>query len=322
MSLSSRKRKNNTTSCPEMKPLPAIALLVVFLLPEGLPAQEIFLKNGSSFPLKNPRRQGDMLLLSVTTPGATGSGEIGYKLTDVEKVEMPMPPALDAARSQLYLGKPAEALTTIKPAFDAVNPLRGISGSNWEETALLYAGALQAGGQTREAITILEQFEGVSPSGSPSREIARVRLAGLKTPLETAQVVGIADKALAAKLGSDVAAEANTVAGDAYLASKNFDDALNRYLKVVIFCPSDRWLGARSLLGAAKAMGSLNEKKNCVRTLREITISYPGSPQAEAAAKMMAAGGKEYEELAAEIDQDAASAKQRLIEASAAQNSN
>ena len=304
-----------------MNPLHLIALVAAALVPEQLPAQEVFMKNGSRFQLKNPRRQGDMLFLSVTAPGAAGTGEVGYKLVDIDKVDMPVPAAVDAARTQLYTGKPAEATKTIKPAFDAVGPLRGIAGSNWEELALMYAAALQAAGQTPEAIVILEQFEGACPNGSPRREIARVRLAGLKTPLETSAVVGVADKAIAAKLGGSVAAEANTVAGDAFLASKSFDEALNRYLKVVIFCPGDRWLGARSLLGAAKAMGSLNEKKNCVRALREIASSYPGSPQAEAAAKMMAAGGKDYELLASAIDGDESGAKQRLIDASAGQPS-
>lgn len=302
-----------------MNPLLLIALVAAVLVPEQLLAQEVFMKNGSRFPLKNPRRQGDMLFLSVTAPGAAGSGEVGYKLVDIDKVEMPVPAAVDAARTQLYTGKPAEATKTIKPAFDAAGPLRGIAGSNWEAVALMYAAALHAAGQIPEAIVILEQFEGACPNGSPRREIARVRLAGLKTPLETSAVVGIADKAIAAKLGGEVAAEANTVAGDAFLASKSFDEAMNRYLKVVIFCPGDRWLGARSLLGAAKSMAALDEKKNCVRTLREITSSFPGTPQAEAAAKMMADGGKDYAVFAAELDEDETAAKKRLTEASAAQ---
>lgn len=304
-----------------MKRLPLICLCVAIFVPDSLTAQELFLKNGSRFAVKNPRRQGDMLFLSVVGPGGVGSAEVGYKLSDIEKADMPAPPALNSARSLLFSGKPAEAAKAIKPAYDEVSPLRGIPGSNWDEVALMYAAALQAGGQIPQAVAILDQFDASTPKGSPAREIARVRLAGLKSPQDIQVVTGIADQAIATKLGAGVDAEANAVAGDAFLANKSFDEALTRYLRVVIFCPGDRWLGARSLLGAAKAMAALNEKKNCVRTLREISSSYPGSPQAEAAAKMMAAGGNDYALLATDLDNDEAAAKQRLIDASAEQPS-
>lgn len=303
-----------------MKRLLLLILISAVLLPGGLMAQEVFMKNGSRFVLKNPRRQGDMLFLSVVAPGGTGSAEVGYKVGDVERVDLPPPTAINTARSLLFVGKAAEAVKAIKPAYDELSPLRGIAGSNWDEAGLMYAAALQAGGQNAEAITVLELFDANTPKGSPANEIARVRLAGLKSPKDAQAVVKIADSAIAAKLANAVTAEANTAAGDALLAGRSFDEALTRYLRVVIFCPGDRWLGARSLLGAAKAMGSLGEKKNCVRTLREIATSYPGTPQADAAAKLLADGGNDYAALAAEIDRDEAEAKKRLLEASAAES--
>ena len=83
------------------------------------------MKNGSRFVLKNPRRQGDMLFLSVVAPGGTGSAEVGYKVGDVEKVEMPPPTAINTARSLLFVGKAAEAVKAIKPAYDELSPLLG-----------------------------------------------------------------------------------------------------------------------------------------------------------------------------------------------------
>ncbi|MEI8313091.1 MAG: hypothetical protein WCH98_20270 [Verrucomicrobiota bacterium] len=302
-----------------MKHLFLFCLIAAVLHSGCVQAQEIFMKNGGKFTIKNPRRQGDMIFLSVVGPGAAGSAEVGYKLADVEKVEMPSPPGLASARSLLFTGKTAEAAKAIKPAFDELSPLRGFPGSNWEEVALLYAATLQAGDRIPEAIAILDQFEAIAPEGSSARQIAKVRLAGLKTPQNSQAVVSIADQIIAAKPGAGVEAEANTAAGDAFLANKKFDEAMTRYLRVVIFCPGDRWLGARSLLGAAKSMAALDEKKNCVRTLREITSSFPGTPQAEAAAKMMADGGNDYAVFAAELDEDETAAKKRLTEASAAQ---
>ena len=269
-----------------MKRLSLICLCAAIFVPDSLTAQELFMKNGSRFAVKNPRRQGDMLFLSVVGPGGVGSAEVGYKLGDIEKAEMPAPPALNSARNLLFIGKPAEAAKALKPAYDEISPLRGIPGSNWDEVALMYAAALQAGGQIPQAAAILDQFDASTPKGSPTREIARVRLAGLKSPQDIQVVTGIADQAIATKLGAGVDAEANTVAGDAFLANKSFDEALTRYLRVVIFCPGDRWLGARSLLGAAKA-----------------------------------AGGNDYALLATDLDNDEAAAKQRLIDASAEQPS-
>ena len=305
-----------------MKRLVYCVLFVCFVLPGAALAQEVFMKNGSRFALKNPRRQGEMLFLSVATPGGAGSAEVGYKVSDVEKVEMPPPNAITSARSALFLGKAAEAIKLIKPVYDELGPLRGIPGSNWDEAGLIYAAALQGAGQNADASTVLEQLVSNGQKGSASYEIARVRLAGLKSPPDAAAAVKIADEVLAAKPGNEVEAEANASAGDALLAGRNFDEALTRYLRVVIFCPGDRWLGARSLLGAAKAMASLDEKKNCVRTLREISSSYPGTPQADAAAKMMAAGGSDYAALAAEIEQDEVEAKKRLLDASGTPSQN
>jgi len=302
-----------------MKASLPLSLLVAVAMPAGLHAQEIFLKNGSQFTLKNPKREGDKITIEVTGPGGTGSARLGYNVSEIDRAEMPPQPALDSARTLLFAGKPAEAASAIFSAFGDLSPLRGVAGSGWDEAALLYAAALQSSERAKEAIPILEQVVASYPKTSASHHIAAVRLAALRDLQNPDEVVRTADEAIAAKLGSDVVAEANAAAGDALLFNKSYEPAMNRYLKVVVFSPGDRWLGARSLLGAAKAMGALNEKKSCVRALRDIATAYPGTPQAEAARKMLTNGGKEYGLLAVEIDNDEAEAKKRLIEASVQQ---
>ena len=299
-----------------MKAALPLCLLVAAALPAGLCAQELFLKNGSQFPIKNPQRKGEMLFFDVVGPGGIGSAQVGKNVSDIERAQMPPNPAVDSARSLLFSGKPAEAATAIKPVFDALNPLRGIPGTGWEEVAALYTAALQASERAQEAIPILEQIVAIYPKILPAVQIATLRLAGLKNAQNPQEVARIADEVIAMKPGSDIVAEANVTAGDVLLANKSYEQSLTRHLKVVVFSPNDRWLGARSLLGAAKAMASLNEKKNCVRALREIINSYPGTPQAETAKKLMAAGGKNYADLSTEIEKDEADAKKRLIEAS------
>jgi len=294
-----------------------LCLFVATALPTGLRAQEIFLKNGSQFPIKNPQREGEKIMIDVVGPGGGGSARMGYKVGDIDHAEMPPNPAVDSSRALLFSGKPSEAATAIKPAFDALSPLRGIPGSGWEDVALLYAAALQSSERAQEALSLLEQIVAAYPQTLPTVQIATIRLAGLKNAGNPQEVVRIADELIAAKPGADVVAEANVSAGDVLLANKSYDESLLRHLKVVVFSPNDRWLGARSLLGAAKAMAALNEKKNCVRALRDVANSYPGTPQAEAAKKMMAAGGKNYAALAVEIEKDEADAKKRLIDASA-----
>lgn len=303
-----------------MKAALPLCLLLVAALPAGLCAQDIFLKNGSQFTLKNPKREGDKITIEVVGPGGAGSARLGYNVSDIDHAEMPPLPAVDTSRTLLFSGKPAEAASAIKAAFDELSPLRGVAGSGWDEAALLYTAALQSSERAQEAIPVLEQIVASYPKTSSAYHIAAVRLAALKSGKDPQEAVRVADEAIAAKLGSNVVAEANAAAGDALLASKSYEPAMSRYLKVVVFSPSDRWLGARSLLGAAKCMGALNEKKSCVRALRDIATSYPGTPQAEAARKMLTAGGKPYGLLAVEIDNDEAEAKKRLIEASAQQS--
>jgi tetratricopeptide (TPR) repeat protein len=298
-----------------------LCLLVQAILPAGLFAQEIILQNGSRFPINNPTRKGEILFIDVLAPGATSAMQMGKKMSEIKMAEMPPNPAVAAARSLLYAGKLAESATAIKPVFDSLSPLCGIPGAGWEDAALLYAAALQASGRVKEAVPILEQIVASYPKTLPAVQIATIRLCGLKNVQSPQEVVRVADELIASKPGAEVVAESNLAAGDALLANRNYEQSLNRHLKVVVFSPTDRWLAARSLLGAAKAMASLNEKKNCVRTLGEIISSYPGTPQAEAAAKLLSDGGKTYADLAVEIQNDEADAKKRLIEASAGSRS-
>jgi len=301
-----------------MKSSLPLCLLVVAIFPAGLSAQEIILENGSRFPIKNPQRKGEMLFIDLLAPGTTSAMQMGKKVSEIKMAEMPHNPAVDSAHSLLYSGKSAEAAAAIKPVFDSLTPLCGIPGAGWEDVGLLYSAALQSGERGREAIAILEQIVATYPKTLPSVQIATIRLSALKNAQSPQEVVRAADELIASKPGAGVVAEANVAAGDVLLANKSYEQSLNRHLKVVVFSPNDRWLAARSLLGAAKAMAAIDEKKSCVRALREINTSFPGTPQAEAASKMLSDGGKTFADLAVEIQNDEADAKMRLIEASGA----
>ena len=272
--------------------------------------------NGSHFAIKNPKRKGDMLFIDVVGPGGIGSAQVGKNVSEIERAEMPPNPIVESSRALLYAGKPSETATAIRTTYDTLSPLRGVAGAGWEDVALIYTAALQSCERSQEAVPILDQIVESYPKTTAAAQIASIRLAGLKNPQAPQEVVRVADGVIAAKPEPGVVAEANVTAGDALLASKRYEESLTRHLKVVVFSPSDRWLGARSLLGAAKAMAALNEQKSCVRALREILTSYAGTPQAEAAKKMLAAGGKNYETLTEEIARDEAESKKRLKEAS------
>jgi len=292
-----------------MKILPAICCLLVGLVasPISVQAQELLLKDGRTVPAKKAVQESGQV--KVTDENGQVSG---YPLAEVERIEMVRPPALDDSRALLDAGKTAEAGVAIQALYSQLSGLRGIPGSPWPEATLLYAASLVSEGKQKEADTVLSQLAASVPRDSSDFQVAALRLTGIRAEKNPEDAVRIADAALAKKLGTSINAEANVVKGDGYFFRKKYEEAVTAYLKVVIFSPGDRWLGARSMLGAAKCLAALGEKKDAVRTLNEILVSYSGTSAAVEAKKLLDEGGPAFVKLLDEVKKEEAEAQRKL----------
>lgn len=96
-------------------------LLLLMLAVTGFraPAQNIILKDGKVIASKGLRREGETILATIDIPGAAGqparTGEIGYQVSQILKLDFPEPAQLRAAPDLIAQGKGAEALAQLEP---------------------------------------------------------------------------------------------------------------------------------------------------------------------------------------------------------------
>src|ERR1700730_15111573 len=90
-----------------------LLILLMILIASRSSAQTITLQTGQKIETQGVRRDGDMVLGKVQI--GTGSGEVGYHLAQITKVEFPEPRALKAASEFLIQGQPDKGLAEINP---------------------------------------------------------------------------------------------------------------------------------------------------------------------------------------------------------------
>src|SRR4051812_41468195 len=85
-----------------------ILLLLMILIGPAARAQDIFLKSGQRITTEGVRRDGDVVMGKVQV--GTGSGEVGYQLAQIARVDFPEPGALKVAAELLAAKQPDKAL--------------------------------------------------------------------------------------------------------------------------------------------------------------------------------------------------------------------
>src|SRR5437868_5501746 len=111
-------------------------------------AQNITLQTGQKIETQGVRRDGDMVMGKVQV--GTGSGEVGYHLAQIAKVEFPEPAALKSASEFLVQGQPDKALAEINPVVAYYGPFKdvpGYSGQCMDRQRRRFAGAKRLGGR-------------------------------------------------------------------------------------------------------------------------------------------------------------------------------
>ena len=111
-----------------------LLLLALSLALAGMaPAQNILLKDGRTIVVKSLRRQGDQIIATQevqTSPNAApSSGEFGYPISQIEKLDFPEPGALKQASDLLTVGKGTEALAALEPVVRYYEAFRDAPGS-------------------------------------------------------------------------------------------------------------------------------------------------------------------------------------------------
>lgn len=281
-------------------------LVLCWALAGSAGAQNILLKDGKTIVSKGLRRQGDTIMATVentlpasgTEPAKVVTGEIGYKISTISKLDFPEPAQLQTVPELIATGKMAEALVQIEPVVRYYGGFRDAPGSWWVDAVLLKIEALHAMGNFKEADPLIDNLARTVSEPDAIRS-AKVFLA--------AQSTRRGDHARALKLFEEVLKDTTKPAtlamvavnmGHSHLALKQYDSALLSFLQIPVFYPRQRMLLPQSLLGTARAYFGLENLDLAKATLAELLKDHAASPQVPEAKAELAKIAQREKDLA------------------------
>ena len=256
-------------------------LVLVLVLVRPTYAQNILLKTGQTIETKGMRVSGDVVMSKVQV-GAS-SGEVGYQISVIAKIDFPEPPQLKTAEALLTQGQPERALADIGPVVKYYEPFRDVPGNWWAQAALLKVSALGGMQLDKEAESLGDEIRKSSTDPETARAAQLQLIPGLVRKENFEKALQLCDAVIKESTKPEVLAEAWVRKGDTLLAQRQWDSAVLAYLHVPVFYEDEkRWMPP-SLLGSARAFRGLEDLERAKKSLNDLTAQYPKSAQAEMA---------------------------------------
>jgi tetratricopeptide (TPR) repeat protein len=258
-----------------MKPLAILFSLVACGV--ALHAQTVVLQNGQTSPYQSLVRQGDMLMLTVKSPTG-GTGQVGYHVADVARIDQPLPAEIRYASALVAQGRFAQALQTITPVVEQQQTLRDIAGNDWAQAALVQVSALAGAQRLDEAKALVAEI------GNFSKDPAILNAVKLQVTLATKftdpdHALAAYDAILAASNEPLTASQAWLAEGDIHFGRHEYDSALLAYLTVAVFYPEHNPFLAKALWGAGQSYAKLRDEKNALKTFHQLADAFPEAPE-------------------------------------------
>lgn len=244
-------------------------------------AQLILLKTGQKAETLGVRRSGDTVMGKIRV--GTSSGEIGYQVSAIAKIEFPEPKALKTAAEFLTQGAPDKALAEIDPVVKFYAGFRDIPGAWWAPAALIRVSALVALRRDEEAEGLAMEIQKNSADPESARAATLRVVGGLIRKEAFEKALAICDAVLKESAKPEVLADAWVNKGDVLLARKQWDTALMAYLHVPIFYPSEKLYLPAALYGAGRAYRRLDDLELAKRSFKDLTDAFPQSAEAKLA---------------------------------------
>jgi tetratricopeptide (TPR) repeat protein len=263
--------------------------LTIFILLVGLAmaaqAQSIVMKDGRRIVAKTLRRQGDAIMAGDPSEngGAALNGEVGYPLTQIEKLEFPEPAQLRLAADSITQGKATEAVSQLDQALHYYEGFRDAPGSYWADLALLKVNALLGLGRYAEAEPIASQVARLATDPETILGAKAQAAACLGKRGDHAKAVEMCDQVLKDASRSDILASAAIYKGQSHLALKQWEPALLAFLDVPVLHADQKALLPQALLGAGRALFALEDYPRAKASLNELISTYGASAEATAA---------------------------------------
>lgn len=248
-------------------------------------AQNILLKDGSVITTKGVRRLGDNIMATVqlpaTAPGqAPMTGELGYAIVQIERIDFPEPEALVEAAGLVNGGNPEAALLQLKTVLDYYDNFGDLPGSWWAEATVMKEQALIRLGRYDEAESLAGQMARVA-ADPDSIGAANVYLAAAMARRgDYARAMAIYDAVLKDGTRPQTLAAAAVNKGQIHLSREEWAPALLALLEVPVFYPDQQVLMPDVLLGTAQAYTGLRDFPRAKAALHELSATYSRTPEA------------------------------------------
>jgi tetratricopeptide (TPR) repeat protein len=257
--------------------------MILSLLPAGQAvfAQAITLKSGQRVETLGLRRERDVVMGKVQV--GTGSGEVGYNVSQIAKIEFPQPAALKTALDLLGQRQPEKALIEINRVVSYYEPFKDVPGGWWSQAALIKISVLAALHKDADAEALAALIQKTVTDPNTVRAV-QVRLSsGLIRKKDFEKAIEICDAAIKESTDPEVLADAWIHKGDALAGMKDWDEALLAYLHVPVFYHTQTTYLPPALLGSARAYARLEDAARARRSFDDLIAAYPNSPEAAAA---------------------------------------
>jgi tetratricopeptide (TPR) repeat protein len=256
-----------------------IVLLIVIVRPVG--AQSITLKTGQKVETLSLRRDRDMVMGKIQV--GTGSGEVGYSVAQIARIEFPEPRGLKAATDLLAQRQPEKALAEIEPVLAYYGPFKDVPGAWWSQAALAKVSILAALHKDNDAEALADEIQKVVSDPNTARAV-RVRLSsGLIRKKEFEKAITICDAAIKESDDPQILADAWIHKGDALSGLKMWDEALLAYLHIPVFYSDEAAFLPPALLGSGRAYVRLDDAARAKKSFNDLIAAYPQSPEAAVA---------------------------------------
>lgn len=248
-------------------------------------AQRYILKDGRVL------NQADVVLKdgNLVRALAGGGAEVSYPLAQVVRLDWPEPEELEQARVLVAAGKGAEAEEKITPVYRQFAPFSKLPGSWWSDAALIRARALLA----QQKNTETERAARELMSTSPDAEVvagAQLLMARIQMLLDKADIAdAMLDEIMRKEASSEIEARAAILRGDIAYGRKEFEKALEFYLRVPAFYGTEEAVMPVALLGSARSYRGYGDTARAERAYLDIIVTYPDTAEA-AIAKTESAG--------------------------------
>jgi tetratricopeptide (TPR) repeat protein len=258
-----------------------LAVVPALCAQQATPPMTIVLKDGRTVVTPGLSRSGDNIMATVQV--GAGTGQVGYAVSNIERLEFPEPAQLKVARELFAQGKLPDGLAALAPIIRFHEPFRDVPGSYWAQAVVLKLNAWISAGNESEAAVLISQLKAVTGNSEIER-IARVQEAANWTRQgQYEKALPVYEAVIQESTNRDVLAAAWLNKGHSLLGLKQAEAAVLAYLRIAVFYPEDRQLLAPALLGSARALVVLEDFPAAELRLYDLVKSLPNVPEATVA---------------------------------------